>query len=637
MSFDYREAIPLSKLGQHSVTELRDILRHALAGGWRVLAFFGIPDADAPPDAHNTTAPEQIRAVSLCCVLAHDGTRRLMARCTPPVTAFISMTPELPQLHYFEREIYEQWGVEPVGHPWLKSIRRIPDSAEAAARNAAQSKNSAAATQDAASTAPALALGAARELGASTASGTLEAARVLAASGALATSGQAQPYPFYRVKGADVHEVAVGPVHAGIIEPGHFRFQCYGENVLHLEIALGYQHRGIEAMLTQGPAARRLHLLECAAGDSTVAHATAHCVLLERMTGQKPHERAQLLRRIGLELERLANHTGDLGAIAGDTGFLPTASWNGRIRGDFLNITASLCGNRFGRGLLRPGGVAYDLDSSECADMLTRIRAAWHDARGSVDVMLDAATVRNRLAETGVVEPATARDLGLVGVPARACGLDVDARFHMPLSDLPCEGCAPRLEITGDVMARTLVRSRELDDSLRLLELDLARLGALPHAKHAVVTKKTDSAAAAAPAHASGATTPAADAPAHASDTSTPTADAAPAGASGANTPPADAAPAHASDTSTPPADAAPADFDILPPDTLAVALVEGWRGEVCHVGLTDSRGRLLVYKVVDPSFHNWTGLAMALRGNQISDFPLCNKSFNLSYCGHDL
>ena len=134
MSFDYREAIPLSKLGQHSVTELRDILRHALAGGWRVLAFFGIPDADAPPDAHNTTAPQQIRAVSLCCVLAHDGTRRLMARCTPPVTAFISMTPELPQLHYFEREIYEQWGVEPVGHPWLKSIRRIPDSAEAAAR-----------------------------------------------------------------------------------------------------------------------------------------------------------------------------------------------------------------------------------------------------------------------------------------------------------------------------------------------------------------------------------------------------------------------------------------------------------------------------------------------------------------------
>lgn len=565
MSFDYREAVTLNKLGRHSVSELRDILRHALAGGWRVLAFFGIPDMDAPLDAHNDDTPEQPRAVSLCCILAHDGTRRLMARCTPPVTAFVSMTPELPQLHYFEREIYEQWGVEPVGHPWLKSVRRIPDSAEAAARNAAESQTSSAApAQESAEAAP---------------------------SPALTASARPQtlPYPFYRVEGADVHEVAVGPVHAGIIEPGHFRFQCYGENVLHLEIALGYQHRGLEAMITQGPAGRRLHLLECAAGDSTVAHATAHCVLLERMTGQQPDERAQLLRRIGLELERLANHTGDLGAIAGDTGFLPTASWNGRIRGDFLNITASLCGNRFGRGLLRPGGVAYDLAPSECADMLARVRAAWHDARGSVDVMLDAVTVRNRLADTGMVEPATARELGLVGVAARACGLDVDTRFHMPLSDLPCEGCAPRLEITGDVMARTLVRSRELDDSLRLLEFDLARLGALPHTQHTATAESTVS------------------------------------------------APATAAATNTSGTAAEAASFDALPPDTLAVALVEGWRGEVCHVGLTDSRGRLLVYKVVDPSFHNWAGLAMALRGNQISDFPLCNKSFNLSYCGHDL
>ena len=140
MSFDYREAVTLNKLGRHSVSELRDILRHALAGGWGVLAFFGIPDMDAPLDAHNDDTPEQPRAVSLCCILAHDGTRRLMARCTPPVTAFVSMTPELPQLHYFEREIYEQWGVEPVGHPWLKSVRRIPDSAEAAARNAAESQ-----------------------------------------------------------------------------------------------------------------------------------------------------------------------------------------------------------------------------------------------------------------------------------------------------------------------------------------------------------------------------------------------------------------------------------------------------------------------------------------------------------------
>lgn len=570
MSFDYREAVDLKKITRFSVAELREHIRHALAGGWRVLAFFGIPEEKIVNEQRDAgVAPTRPVPIVLCCVMAHDGTRRLMARCTNAVTAFMSLTSDLPQMHYFEREIYEQWGVEPVDHPWLKSVRRTPDSAEAQARNAA----AAAADGEASPTAEGLPTAPVMEN---------------AATSQPSPQPTAQPYPFYRVEGAEVHEVAVGPVHAGIIEPGHFRFQCYGENVLHLEVALGYQHRGLEDMLVYGPAARRLHLLECAAGDSTVAHATAHCVLLERMTGHEPGERAQLLRRIGLELERLANHTGDLGALAGDAGFLPTSSWNGRIRGDFLNMTASLCGNRFGRGLLRPGGVAYDLDPLESANLLNRARAAWQDVRGAVDVMLEAVTVRDRLVDIGVLETGTARQLNTVGVPARACGLDVDARFHAPLSNLPCEGCAPRLEITGDVMARAKVRSRELDDSLRLLELDLARLSAL--------SAQADAAS---------------DTPAD-HQTNPPT-----------------AAPEKISGT--------PRDFTDLPPHTLAVAQVEGWRGEVCHVSVTDSQGRLLVYKAIDPSFHNWTGLAIALRGNQISDFPLCNKSFNLSYCGHDL
>ena len=607
MSFDYREAVDLKSLARFSVTELRDHLRHALEGGWRVLAFFGIPDEDATQAVPGQPASGLPVPVSLCCVLAHDGTRRLMARRTPPVTAFVSMTPDLPQLHYFEREIYEQWGVEPVGHPWLKSVRRTPDTFEARMRNAAAaSVNIPGANASGADVSDADVSGAESAV-------PHEAAPAATLTDTAVPASPVQPYPFYRVEGVDVHEVAVGPVHAGIIEPGHFRFQCYGENVLHLEIALGYQHRGLESMLVHGPAARRLPLLECAAGDSTVAHATAYCVVVERMKGQQPDERAQLVRRIGLELERLANHTGDLGAIAGDTGFLPTASWNGRIRGDFLNMTASLCGNRFGRGLLRPGGVAHDLSPQECADLLGRVRAAWQDARGSVDVMLDAVTVRNRLAETGSVEPSVARELGLVGVAARACGLDVDARFHMPLSDLSCENCSPRLEITGDVMARTSVRSRELDDSLRLLELDLTRLAALPgqpgQTGQPSQKNETPATCAASAGHA---------APAHAAPLRTP--------------------PAHTANATAGRESGGPAtDFTALPPHTLAVAQVEGWRGEVCHVALTDSQGRILVYKVIDPSFHNWTGLAVALRGNQISDFPLCNKSFNLSYCGHDL
>ena len=212
------------------------------------------------------------------------------------------MSQECPQLQRFEREVYEAWGIVPEGHPWLKPVRY---------------------------TTPA--------------------------------SGAERPGPaqcdHYRVEGGQVHEVAVGPVHAGIIEPGHFRFQCYGENVLNLEISLGFQHRGVEKMLAGGPHLRDAALMECVAGDTSVGHCTAYSVVLERLAGVSVPLRAQLLRRMGLEFERLANHTGDLGAIAGDTGFLPTSSWNGRIRGDFLNMTAEICGNRFGRGLVCPGGV----------------------------------------------------------------------------------------------------------------------------------------------------------------------------------------------------------------------------------------------------------------------------------------
>jgi Ni,Fe-hydrogenase III large subunit len=514
MLFDYRDTVPLSGIPPVSAEELGDFLRRLIAEGWRLLALFGLPES-----------PEENAPAGLCCVLAQDSSRSLAAMRTIPLQSFASMTPSIPQAHLFERELCEQWGIEPVGHPWLKSVRRIPDAAEANARTLAEGGSP-------------------------------------IAAGKIAT-----PYPFYRVEGEEIHEVAVGPVHAGVIEPGHFRFQCHGENVLHLEIALGYQHRGLERMLVHSPLTRCLPLLECAAGDTTVGHATAHCVLLERLTGYVVPPRAHILRRVGLELERLANHTGDLGAIAGDTGFLPTASWNGRIRGDFLNSTASLCGNRFGRGLLHPGGTAYDLDASECADMLARIKAAGRDARAAVDVMLHTQSVLERLTGTGFVSRETAQSLGLVGMAARACGLGIDARFHFPLSDLPNRDCAPRVETTGDVLARTLVRSSELDDSLRLLEDDLNTLAATPP-----LVVQPDSGVLAS-----------------------------------------------------------------LPPDTLAVSQVEGWRGEICHVAVTGPDSKFLAYKVVDPSFHNWPGLAMALRGNQISDFPLCNKSFNLSYCGHDL
>jgi Ni,Fe-hydrogenase III large subunit len=366
---------------------------------------------------------------------------------------------------------------------------------------------------------------------------------------------------FFRVDGREVHEVAVGPVHAGIIEPGHFRFQCAGEEVIHLEIALGYQHRGVEETLPGGPHRATLAQLEAVAGDTTIGHATAYATVMEALAGTEAPLRAQWLRALALELERLANHTGDLGALANDVAFLPTAAAGGKIRGDFLNLTALVCGNRFGRGLVRPGGCRHDVEPERIGRLGERLAAALAEAERAAAWLWDAASVRARFENTGVVHALQAAEIGLVGPAARACGHVRDVRFDHPAGWHRFAQVPVAVWPGGDVFARARVRWLEIQRSGRFLREQLT---------------------------------------------------AAPEGA--------------VREDIAPPA-----------PDTLAVALVEGWRGEVCHVALTDVAGAFRRYKIVDPSFHNWTGLALALRGTAISDFPLCNKSFNLSYCGFDL
>jgi Ni,Fe-hydrogenase III large subunit len=373
---------------------------------------------------------------------------------------------------------------------------------------------------------------------------------------------------FFKVEGVEVHEVAVGPVHAGIIEPGHFRFQCAGEEVLHLEIALGYQHRGVEEALPGGPHRATLAQMETASGDTTIAHATAYASVMEALAGIEVPLRAQWLRALALEVERLANHVGDLGALANDIAFLPTAAACGKIRGDFLNMTALICGNRFGRGLVRPGGCRHDFDPALSSKFAERLNDAMAEVEEAAGWLWDASGVRARFEGTGHLSTEQASELGLVGPAARACGIVRDVRFDHPLGWHRFAQTPVAVWPSGDVFARALVRWLEIQRSGNFLE---EQLPAVPDGPIIHCEPNTQC--------------------------------------------------------------LCPA----LAPESLAVALVEGWRGEVCHVALTDSHGHFRRYKLVDPSFHNWSGLTLAMRGQAISDFPLCNKSFNLSYAGFDL
>lgn len=457
-------------------------------------------------------AYENEGAIKLLAVLRTDTL--IVAGCDAPAT-YPSFSQTCEPFHMFEREIAEQFGITPENHPWLKMVRYHPNYRD-----------------------------------------------LPDVFGNDYTQDIPGNYEFYQVDGDEIHEVAVGPVHAGVIEPGHFRFNCIGERVLHLEIQLGYQHRGVEALFHDVKAKRLPILAENIAGDTTIGHCLCMAQAVESLTRVQPDTGAQIIRTIALELERLANHIGDLGALSGDVAFLPPANYFGRIRGDFLNLMLLICGNRFGKGLVRPGGVRFDLNDEVRKTLDERLKELKPQVKHVLDLLFSASTVRARFEDCGWVSNFDADQLGLVGPAGRAAGLSYDVRRCFPTEHYRQLNIPENKKTAGDVYSRAKVRYDEVLQSINIIQSLIAQQ---------VETQCVD------------------------------------------NT------------------------IKSLPPNSFVVTINEAWRGEVSHAMITDKNGNVLRYKVKDPSFHNWNGLAMSLRNTGISDFPLNNKSFNLSYCGFDL
>jgi Ni,Fe-hydrogenase III large subunit/Ni,Fe-hydrogenase III component G len=368
-------------------------------------------------------------------------------------------------------------------------------------------------------------------------------------------------YPFVRVEGEGVHEIPVGPVHAGIIEPGHFRFSVVGEKVLRLEERLGYTHKGIERRFSELLLLEGHKLAARVSGDSAVAFSWAYCQALERMSATRVPPRATWLRALALELERLANHLGDLGALGNDAGFAVGLAQFLRLKEQLLRVTEQALGQRYLMDWVVPGGTRADLSSVGAAALINCIRPIAAEVETLRAIYDEHAGLRDRFSGAGTVTPALAARLGLTGLAGRASGQSFDLRC-----DLPCDpyvDLAPK-KITraeGDVAARVAVRFDEVAESIRLVTQIMKHLPDGGHRRP----------------------------------------------------------------------------LSVPPEGTWGIGLIEGWRGPVLLALEAGEAGKIRRCHPHDPSWQNWPVLEHAIIDNIVPDFPLINKSFNLSYSGHDL
>jgi len=447
--------------------------------------------------------------VQLICCIADDNTHQIyVSSClVKSGDTLDSFTARNFNFEKFEREIHENFGVDYNDHPWLKPVRYAKNRFD-------QSKTIA-------------------------------------------------NYPFFSIESDELHEVGVGPIHAGIIEPGHFRFICNGEQILHLEIQLGYQHRGIDQQfLAKKKLLQRTTLAESITGDTVVGHTTAFSHVWESLCGFQPSRDIEYARTIALELERMAVHTGDLSAVCTDIAYQLGSAVFGRLRTPIINFMQEWGGNRLSKGLIRPGRNQFPF-TPELAQRLVEILDIYEpDFLEMNEQLFQLPSALSRFERTGVVSYEDVLSIGTVGMAARMSGLNRDIRSSHSFGLYPELNHEPIIKHHGDVYSRVQIRKAEVKQSMEYIRNLIQNVPEVSENESVFKNPK---------------------------------------------------------------------------PNSFTLSLVEGWRGEICHCAITDEQGELVHYKVKDPSFHNWLALALAVRNNEISDFPICNKSFNLSYSGHDL
>lgn len=456
-----------------------------------------------------------------CLFIGIDQRKWFFVRSNIPQEhpCFNSLAREIYSAHFFEREIKEMFGIEPVGNP---DTRRLNLHDEVWPEGHYPLKKD--------------------------------------FKTPINPDPKGVDYRFKRIEGEGIFEIPVGPVHAGIIGPGHFRFSVAGEPIISLEIRLGFTHRGIEKAFEGKGILDAVNLAECVSGDAAFSHGLAFCQGAENILGIDIPVQAAYLRGIFLELERMYNHVADIGGMATDVGFSYPAMYAAIIKEQILLLNQSLTGSRYLKGVNIVGGLKKSLNDSGIKILLDSLKILLKDFKKLEEMLYSSVSFMDRVDDTGILKKKTAEDFGVVGLAARACGIAMDLR-----KVFPCVYSAINFnqakQQKGDVLSRLNVRIFEFMDSAELIKQFASKL----NQKEAVCAGNPQVR------------------------------------------------------------------------EGLGLGFIESWRGPVLYWIKSDKAGLIERCKIVDASFHNWQGLAYAVLGNIVPDFPLCNKSFNLSYCANDL